>query len=310
MYFCPADYFIDMKRRNLLKQVGLLSSGVIAGKFAGATQQKKWPQKPVLTLAHITDVHIRPEEGVPDRYKKCLHQVKQHKIDFVLNGGDSIHAADYPDITRARVDEQWNAWFDCMKELDGYEVFGCIGNHDPWWAAPDKTDMMYGKDYVVKQLGIPNRYYSFNRKGWHFVILDGNNPHITLDDEQYKWLEADLTAQPTNTPTLLMSHFPVFGATPILVGGNHSDNKKLKDLFYRHRDKVRVVLSGHNHLYDKVLYNNVWYCCNGAMSGFWWGKGDKDSAGEGYYLETPPGFAILKLYANGVVENTYFPHTF
>jgi len=297
-----------MKRRNLLKQVGLLSATAFLGNSTKATETEKRKKKPVLTVAHITDVHIRPEEGAPPRYKKCLQQVKKHQIDFVLNGGDSILAADYPDIKRERVNEQWDAWHSCMKELDGYEVYSCIGNHDPWWAASEKTDPMYGKDYVVKQIKAPHRYYSFSKNGWHFIILDGNNPRISLDEEQYKWLEADLAAQSKGTPTLLMSHFPVFGATPVLVGGNHSDNKKLKDLFYKQRDKVRVVLSGHNHLYDKVLYNDVWYCCNGAMSGFWWGQGDKESAGPGYYLETPPGYAILKLYADGSIENEYYAH--
>lgn len=297
-----------MKRRSVLKQVGLLAATALTGGAAEANEQEAELAKPVLTVAHITDVHIRPEEEAPGRFKKCLKLVKQHKIDFVLNGGDSILAADYNDITRARVNEQWDVWLDCMKELTGYEVYSCIGNHDPWWAVPDKTDAMYGKEYVVKQLNIPHRYYSFSKKGWHFIILDGNNPGIKLDDEQYQWLEQDLAALTSNTPVLLMSHFPVFGATPVLVGGNHSDNKKLKDLFYQHHDKVRVVLSGHNHLYDKVLYNNVWYCCNGAMSGFWWGKGDKESAGPGYYLETPPGYAILKLYADGSVTNEYYPH--
>jgi hypothetical protein len=83
---------------------------------------------------------------------------------------------------------------------------------------------------------------------------------------------------------------------------------KLKNLFYRHKDKVRICLSGHNHLADNAVYNGIRYCCNGAMSGFWWGKGDKDSAGPGYYYETPPGYAILRLYEDGQVENEYIPH--
>lgn len=297
-----------MKRRQLLKHIGLAATGVVASAPASFAQQEKKRLKPVITVAHITDVHIRPQLNAPARFKECLKLVKKHKVDFILNGGDSIHAADYDDITRARVNEQWDAWFDCMQELKGYDMYSCIGNHDPWWAAPVKTDTMYGKEYVVKQLKMPHRYYSFDRKGWRFIILDGNNPKVSLDDEQYQWLEKDLNALPEGTPTLLMSHFPVFGATPVLVGVNHSDNKKLKDLFYRHRDKVRVFLSGHNHLYDKVLYNGVWYCCNGAMSGFWWEQGDKESVGIGYYQETPPGFAILKLFADGTVENEYYPH--
>jgi len=105
-----------------------------------------------------------------------------------------------------------------------------------------------------------------------------------------------------------MSHYPILGTTPLLVGGGHSDFKQLKSLFYTYRDKVKVCLSGHNHLYDQTLYNGITYCCNGAMSGFWWGKGDKESAGTGYYQETAPGYAILHLYADGMVENNYFSH--
>ena len=169
---------------------------------------------------------------------------------------------------------------------------------------------MYGKDYVVKRLKIPHRYYSFSRDGWHFIALDGNNDKISLDEEQFNWLEDDLAKTPANTPTIVMSHYPILGTTQLLVGGGHSDCKRLKDLFYKHKDKVKLCLSGHNHLSDHSNYNDVLYCCNGAMSGFWWGKGDKESVGPGYYLETPPGYAILKLYKDGQVENVYVPHNF
>ena len=296
-----------MNRRDLIRKTGLLafvSAFTPSSVWAGEKNKRRL----ALTIAHITDVHVRPEENVPERYKKCLADIKKHKFDFILNGGDTIHAADYMDIKRERVIEQWRAWDECMQEVQSFKVYSCIGNHDPWWAAPDKNDEMFGKDYVVKRLNIPNRYYSFSEKGWHFIILDGNNENISLDEEQFSWLVNDLDKLPAGTPTLLMSHFPVFGATPVLVKGNHSDYKKLKDLFYKHRDKVKVVLSGHNHLYDKTLYNGVWYCCNGAMSGFWWGKGNSESAGPYYYLETPPGYAILKLYSDGHVENEYHVH--
>ena len=296
-----------MKRRDLLKRVGLLAAGsALTGTASWGEGNRK--RKIALTVAHITDVHVRPEENVPDRFKQCLDDVKKHKIDFILNGGDSIHAADYADIKRERVIAQWSAWDECMERMKSFETYSCIGNHDPWWAAADKEDEMYGKNYVVKRLGIPNRYYSFSKGGWHFIILDGNNKNISIDEEQFLWLKKDLESLPANTPTVVMSHFPVFGATPVLVRGNHSDYKQLKDIFYKHKDKVKLVLSGHNHLYDKTFYNGVWYCCNGAMSGFWWGKGDSESAGPYYYLETPPGYAILKLYADGFVENEYHVH--
>ncbi|WP_192347071.1 hypothetical protein [Algoriphagus sp. Y33] len=72
------------------------------------------------------------------------------------------------------------------------------------------------------------------------------------------------------------------------------------------KDKVRVC---HQHLLDRIWYNDVHYFCNGALSGFWWSDGDEQSAGKQYYLETLPGYAIPKLYPDGRVENEYFPMT-
>jgi 3',5'-cyclic AMP phosphodiesterase CpdA len=304
-----------LKRRSLLKAAGL-AFGVVTTSGLSAfapnpEKQDRKTKKVALSVAHITDVHIREGENAPERFKKCLEQIiTKHKPDFFLNGGDSINDASYDNVVYDQVIQQWSIWDDCMKTLDKYEVHSCIGNHDPWWKAPSKEHEMYGKDYVVKRLKIPNRYYSFSKKNWHFIVLDGNNSNISLDQEQYDWLEKELEKLPASTPTLLMSHYPILGTTQVLVGGGHSDCKKLKDLFYKHKDKVRVCLSGHNHLSDQTEYNNVLYCCNGAMSGFWWGKGDAESAGPGYYLETPPGYAMLNLYEDGTVENEYFPHTY
>ena len=297
-----------MNRRSWIRNTGLLTAASVTGP---ATHAGLVADKPVLKIAHITDVHIRGGDDAPNRFKKCLGDVLKHKPDFFLNGGDSIHAADYKDVTRETMLGYWKLWDECTATLKGYEIHSCIGNHDPWWAAPSKEDEMYGKNYVVKRLKTPGRYYSFTQKNWHFVILDGNNEHVSLDDEQYQWLEADLAKPAPGTFVLLMSHYPILGATPMLAGGGgHSDYKKLKNLFYKHRDKVRICLSGHQHLQDHTEYNGVQYCCNGAMSGFWWEKGDAESAGPNYYQETPPGYAMLELYADGRVTNTYYPHTY
>jgi predicted phosphodiesterase len=307
-----------MKRREVLKYMGLTAGAVVLGgpgsivSAAEHTEENKPKGKGnrVLRIAHITDVHIRPEENAPERFKKCLEEVKKHKVDFFLNGGDSIYAADYGNITRERVNEQWQVWKDTTKGLKDYEIHSCLGNHDMWWAAPDKKDPMYGKDHVVKQLGIPNRYYSFDKKGWHFVILDSNNGGGELDQEQRVWLEKDLQSIPAGTPVLFMSHFPILGVCTHVDGGNHTDAKYISDLFYKHKDKKICCFSGHIHLLDQAEYNNVQYFCNGAMSGFWWEQGDKDSVGKGFYKQTPPGYAIVDLYEDGTVENKYIPHSF
>jgi 3',5'-cyclic AMP phosphodiesterase CpdA len=291
-----------MKRRSFLSLAPLSLAGIPTAGLANTLSSEA---KPVLTVAHITDVHIRPDDDVPNRFLRCLETIKKQRIDFFLNTGDSIHAADYSDITRDRVLEQWKTWDDCMSALKAYEVYSCIGNHDPWWAAPSKEDPMYGVAYAAKRAGMPHRYYHFQKKNWHFLVLDGNNPGISLDPEQMEWLKLKLSEIKKGEFALLMSHYPILTVTGTFEGGQHKDHKELKKLFYQYKDQVKVCLSGHQHLLDRAWYNGVHYFCNGAMSGFWWGEGDKRSAEPYYYQETPPGYAILKLYGDGTVENEY-----
>ncbi|WP_428667484.1 metallophosphoesterase family protein [Runella sp.] len=297
-----------MDRRASLKNIGLAAATLSVKNVSTEVQAKKR----ILRIAHITDIHIRPEHDAPNRFRKCVDEIKKHKPDFFLNGGDTIYAADYQNITRERVNEQWMIWRNCRALLQGYEVYSCLGNHDMWWAAPSPQDEMYGKEHVVRQLEIPKRYYSFDKKGWHFIVLDSNNKSAgSLDDEQRTWLEADLAKLAANTPILVMSHYPLLAVcTHFDGGGMHTDFKYLANLFYQHKDKIKTCISGHIHLVDRVVYNDISYFCNGALSGFWWEEGDKNSAQKYYYLQTPPGYAIIDLYNDGSVENTYHPHSF
>lgn len=293
-----------MKRREFFGKAGVATSAFLA---SGATFAESVEKKAPLKVAHITDVHIRPEENVPQRAIAWLEKVKSHQPDFFLNGGDTINDASYDGVSRERTLEQWEAWDEFRGQISDFEVYSCIGNHDSWWDVADKADEMYGKPYVVKRLEIPATYYSFDKGNWHFVIIDGNHEGISLGAEQMEWLKNDLEALAPNTPTLIMSHFPITSVTDALVGGQHKDHRELKALFYTHRDKVKVCLSGHQHMLDRAWYNGIHYFCNGSLSGFWWGEGDEQSAGKQYYLETPPGYAILELFEDGEVKNTYYP---
>jgi 3',5'-cyclic-AMP phosphodiesterase len=299
-----------MNRRNWIKQSSLAAASLMSvPAIAGGKISP--PEKPVLKIAHITDVHIRPGNDIPERFKKCIDEINKIDVDFILNGGDTIHAADYDHITREETLGQWEAWDECVREFGSTPVRSCLGNHDMWWAAPDEQDPMYGKKYVTERLGISRRYYSFSENGWTFFILDGNNPGITLDEEQNEWLKNELDNLPENSPALMMSHYPILTVTGhFYPDDQHSDASELSQLFYKHRDKVKCCISGHMHLLDKAVYNGTHYFCNGAVSGFWWGEGNERSAGKGYYHQTPPGYAILSLYKNGDVEREYIPHTF
>lgn len=300
------------KRRSVLKKIGvgmgvLTMSPIVLSQEVNINKKRK----KLLKVAHITDIHISDKNNAPERFKKCLKEIKKHDIDFFLNGGDTIHAADYAHITREDVHKQWDLWKALQSEFDTYNMYSCLGNHDMWWAAPNKQDPMYGKNYVVKNLKIPGRYYSFKKNDWCFIVLDSNNKNAgSLDSEQRKWLEQQLLALPKNASVLVMSHYPILGVSTIPYGGSHTDSKYITKLFYKHKDKNIHCISGHMHLLDKAVYNNVHYYCNGAMSGFWWGDGDENSAGKCWYHETPPGYSIIELFDDGSIKNTYHPHAY
>lgn len=302
------------KRRQFVKKAGLVTGASAMLAPITLSAQSKHPnnkRKKVLRVAHITDIHMSANNDAPNRFRKCLDEVKKHKVDFFLNGGDTIMAADYGNITRESVLEQWNLWDELKSEFKGYEMFSCLGNHDMWWAAPDKSDEMYGKDYAMKRVEMPSRYYSFEKNGWHFIVLDSNNDKAgSLDQEQRKWLEKELNTMPKDASVLVMTHYPILGVTTIPYGGNHTDSKYITKLFFQHQDKKIHCISGHMHLLDTAVYNNVKYYCNGSMSGFWWGDGNNDSAGKCWYHETPPGYSVLELYNDGTLKNTYYPHNF
>ncbi|UOQ68807.1 hypothetical protein [Hymenobacter volaticus] len=75
----------------------------------------------------------------------------------------------------------------------------------------------------------------------------------------------------------------------------HTDTAKIINLFYQH-PQVKLCLSGHLHLRDKVVYNDITYLCNGAVSGAWW---------KGKLRETAPGYGLIDLYAGGEFTERY-----
>lgn len=75
-----------MQRRTLIKNLGGLA-------FIPAFPFKSLPseRKPVLRVAHLTDIHLKDKFDAPARFAKCLHHVQQQPgVDMILNGGDIV----------------------------------------------------------------------------------------------------------------------------------------------------------------------------------------------------------------------------
>jgi len=297
-----------MQRRTLLKNLGGLLL-VPALPFNGFSERKK----PVLRVAHLTDVHLKDKWDAPARFAKCLYHVQQQpNVDMILNGGDVVFDMNKENI--ATINAQWNLWHSVIKSDCSLPIHYILGNHDIWWNENDKGQTLYGKQYAIEQLKLSSPYYSFTKNGWKFILLD--SVHLDIDgtwyigqlgDVQFNWLEDELKSTPADMPVCIMSHIPLLTATlmvddqtavnrwEVLGGDMHTDISKIVALFYKHPN-VKLCLSGHIHLRDKVVYNNVTYICNGAVSGAWW---------EGNKRETAPGYGLIDLYADGSFDELY-----
>ncbi len=273
-------------------------------------------RKRLLRVAHLTDIHVSDIKGAADGMAAAIRhaQAQLDCPDLLLFGGDCI--GDALDTPKAKVLAQWELWEKIFSAEVKLPHAICLGNHDilGWSRRDDPAlagDPDYGKSLALRRLGLKERYFSFDRAGWHFVVLDSMQPAKTsgyiaeLDEEQFAWLVRDLAATPTTVPVCVLSHIPILSAAAFLDGdlaktGNwevpgawmHLDVRRIKDLFGQHRN-VKVCLSGHLHLVDDVSYLGVRYFCNGAVSGGWW---------KGNYQEFGPTYALLDLYDDGSVD--------
>jgi len=231
---------------------------------------------------------------------------------FIMSGGDCVF--DSLKQTKDRVELQWDLWHEVWQKENSLPVEHCIGNHD-CWGMGETSDPLYGKKFALDKMRLAAPYRSFDKGGWHFIVLDSIQPKndgkwytTRLDDEQYSWLEQDLSRVSANTPVIVVSHVPILSAAVVAItksqgeqgyaiggGSMHSDAARIIALFNRYRN-VKLCLSGHIHLYEQIQYDGVTYISNGAVSGNWW---------KGIHHETANGYAMVNLYDDGSFDNEY-----
>jgi 3',5'-cyclic-AMP phosphodiesterase len=121
---------------------------------------------------------------------------------------------------------------------------------------------------------------------------------------------------PRDTPICIVSHIPIVSIAAFFSGATgkeelikdgswvlsgswvHVDAKAFKELFARHPN-VKLCLSGHLHLQDRVDYNGASYLCNGAVCGAWW---------KGPLRECHEGYTMLDLFSDGSFEHKYMDY--
>lgn len=300
-----------LKRTALAGVVASISPNFIQAQSSSSTTNKNRIRS--LRIAHITDVHIIDQTNAEQCFARVLREINAlaDKPDLIINTGDTV--MDENKETRETVEIRWSVWNKIVSAENKIPMMSAIGNHDVWYGPDEKLDTeykkdrRYGKQWAIDMLKLPNRYYSFERKGWKFIALDSINGKVgySLDEEQFNWLDRELGNVPSDQPVCIFNHVPLLSACAMMytieredadkakfpIGDQHTDTKRIKSLFHKHK-KVKLCLSGHVHYIDSVDYLGVKYLCNGAVSGNWWGNPLALD-------EFPPVYSIIDLYSDG-----------
>jgi 3',5'-cyclic-AMP phosphodiesterase len=240
-------------------------------------------------FSFLTDIHLRPDMGAPKGFQMAIDAVNRLNPDFVLTGGDLVF-----DVLRGNK-QRGDSLFLLYKEMSSrfkMPVYHCMGNHDLFAIYEESPEDENHPDYkygmFTRHLGEP--YYSFEHKGWHFIVL--NSLDVT-DDKKYrgfiagdqmKWLEETLGKIAKNSPVVVVTHLPLITTWSFVNGGggtrNVENSAEVFSLFENHN--LKLVLQGHIHWKESGFVNNRFhFITGGSISGNGW-KGRRHNTREGF----------------------------
>ena len=275
------------------------------------------PAPEPLTFLFITDTHLQPELDAAKGTDMAFKKARGIKAEFAIQGGD--HVFDSLGVSKQRALSLFDLYGKTEQDL-GMKLHHTIGNHDVLGVYPasgmSPADPMYGKKLFEERFG--KTYYSFDHKGYHFVVLDSIG--ITadrayegrVDEDQLRWLSSDLNALPAGTPIIVSVHIPLVTAFLSYVpevasaaataskhhGLSVANASDVIDLFAGHN--VLGVLQGHTHINERVDWRGVPYITSGAVCGNWW---------HGTRMGTPEGFTVVTV-ANNKLTTRYETYGF
>ena len=205
-----------------------------------------------VTLVAAGDIACDPASGSFNGGNGTSSSCKQKATSDLI-------AAAHPDAVLTLGDNQYDAGvFD--KFMTSYDLswgkfkaltYPAIGNHEGQQTGSGRGYCQYfGSAAHCNASGSQDgaAYYSYNLGAWHVVALNSNCTvagGCGVSSAQYKWLVADLAANPTKC-TLAYWHHPRFSS------GEHGNNSSMSALWQALYDaRAEVVLSGHDHDYER-----------------------------------------------------------
>ena len=280
---------IQLRRRAFLKHGTL----VLAAASVNATKAVENEEAQHLRVGLITDLHYAEKAPAGTRHyretlsklREAAKQFEQDKPAFVVELGDLIDAADSVEVEQSYLKT-------INRELSTIckERHYVLGNHC--------VDMLKKEEFLggVEQ---EKSYYSFDRDGFHFVVLDScfrsdGQPYgrknfewtdTNIPAAELEWLESDLKVN--DKPVIVFAH------QRLDVSNNHGvkNNAEVRTIF-ESSGKVLAVFQGHSHQNDLTEIGGIHYCTLVAMVE---GSGAENN-----------GYSLMDIEPNGTIHLTGF----
>ncbi len=259
----------SLGRRAFLKNGALFLSGFSfssANPLAVCAADSR--SRGVVRVGLLTDLHYADKPpGGSRHYRETLSKLKEaekhfrtDRPDFLVFHGDLIDSGDSLDKEK----EHLQAVVRAISRIP-FPKHYVLGNHC--------VDQLK-KEEFLQGVGQKDSYFSFDRNGFHFVVLDScfksdGTPYgrknfkwtdANVPESELQWLQADL--KKTKLPSIVFAHQPLdLKDTDAHAVKNSSAVRKVLE----HSEKVAAVFQGHSHRNHYSEIEGIHYCTMVAM---------------------------------------------
>ncbi|MEO8270341.1 MAG: metallophosphoesterase [Aureliella sp.] len=249
-------------RRAFLKEGTL----VLATASLSSRKLLRADETPDVRVGLITDLHYADKASAGSRYyrlsleklEKATEQFQQAELTFTVELGDLIDSMDAVDLDLSY-----------LKTIDGRFSAICQDRH---YVLGNHCVETLKKEEFLGEVAQERSYYSFDRGGVHFVVLDScyrsdgaaygrNNSHwadANIPAAELDWLKADLAD--IDKPVIVFAH------QRLDVSSDHGvkNNAEVRQVLEA-SGRVLGVFQGHSHQNDLKEIGGIHYCTLVAM---------------------------------------------
>ena len=273
---CPSGTTFALGRRAFLCQTLGASTAVVLGADTISAASEILDGTATLQFGMVTDLHYadKPTSGTR-HYRETLAKLEtaagefdRQELDFVVELGDFIDAADSVPVELGylkTIEKKFSEIHD--------DRFYVLGNHC--------VDTLK-KEEFLGEVGQQKSYFSFDKGGYHFVVLDScfRSDGVPYSRRNFKWTDANIPKselawlkedlEKNTRKTVVFAHQRLDVSNHYGVKNNAEVRKILEA-----SGNVMAVFQGHSHKNDLKELNGIHYCTHVAMVE---GKGKENNA--------------------------------